>query len=183
MPGWVADLEDHVPLLTLGFARQVVANWDRTENPNDPCARAMEELLDYHEHSPYINVLVNFEFEGHGIRTVGVITQRSAFLYARRKGYAMRVGSGLFGPVRTRLDDEDVQFLELVYPAKDNDFFGMCDGGYKEATPYDDFTAWAGAQPGYRAFCDSAESRWTVDETEVDLLRRSRKRATPDDDS
>jgi hypothetical protein len=168
-PDWISALGDDVPLLTLGFAQQVVANWDRDENPKDPCARAMDALLEYHEHSPYINVLVNFELEGNGVRTVGVITRRSAFLYALWMGYDMRVGESFFGSVRLSLDDEDIQFLELVYPANDNDFFAMCDGGYKKTTPLDDFTAWADAKPGYREFCDSPKSRLTVDETLVQM--------------
>jgi len=166
---WVDDLGTHVPLLTLDFAKQVVGKWDRIDNPSDPCACAMDKLLEYHEHTPYINVLVNFEMDGNGIRTMGIITHRSAFLYALRKGYRLRIGSSLFGAERIFLNDEDIQFLELVYSAEGNDFFAMCDGGYKKTTPYDDFTAWADVQPGYREFCASPKSRLTVDETLVDM--------------
>jgi hypothetical protein len=173
-PDWVARLGEHVPLLTLDFAEKVVAHWNRIDNPNDSCACAMDKLLEYHEHSPYINVLINFELEGYGIRTMGVITLRSAFLYALRRGYNMRVGYSMFGVDRIALDDDDLQFLELVYSADGNEFFAMCDGGYKKTTPYDDFTAWANVQPGYKKFCETPESRFTVDET-LGFMRLAKK--------
>jgi len=166
-PAWIANLGVDVPLLTLAFARRVVTTWDRNAHPNDPCATAMMTLLDYHKNTRFINVLVNFQLEAHNIRTVGVIVQRAVFLYALRVGYKMVVGQSLFGTERRALNDEDVQLLELVYSAENNEFFDMCDGGYTKRAS--EFTSWAEGQKGYTAFCQTAKSRMTVEDTLVDM--------------
>lgn len=172
-PAWLKALGEDAPLMTLDFARAVVAHWDRDEHPNDPCARAMAELLEYHEHSPYVNVIINFPFEGHGVRNVAVIARRSGFLYALRLGYAWRVGRDMFGlPVIIALDDDEVDFVEMVYPADQNDFFCMCDGACK-ALPRppdkDEFTKWAETQADYADFCATPAARMTVERTLADL--------------
>jgi hypothetical protein len=166
-PAWVAQLDVACPLLTLAFAHQVLRDWEARGRPTDDlCGAAMNMLLDYHYHTPYVNVILYYTQYPGVTSPVLFITRRDVLLFAMKKRARITIPHDLEDTRSITLDPrsaDDTCLDVLVYRAEDTNQTSLMNLFYLDEDPV---RAWLEEHPDlkkeFKDFAKTPESKGPI---------------------